>query len=87
MALSLKPYKNQTISHGKEEERTSKVTLGIWLQCLGKELGRRTSLQFTFVSCDIAYLINRRYDGCFPLIDCLCKFMFSLIENWYDYVL
>jgi hypothetical protein len=59
----------------------------IWLQGLGKELGRRTSLQFTSVSCDISYLINRRYVGCFPLLDCLFKFMYSLIENWYDCVL
>ena len=87
MALSLKPYKNQAISHGKEEERTSKVTLEIWLQGLGKELGRRTSLHFTSVSCDIVDFINRGCVGCFPILDCLCKFMYSLIENWCDCVL
>jgi hypothetical protein len=66
---------------GREEERASKVTLVIWLQELGKELGRKKSLQFTPVSCNIAYLINRRYVGCFPLNDCSCKFVCSLVEN------
>jgi hypothetical protein len=43
----------------KGEERASEVTLVIWLQDLGKELGRRPSLQSTYVSCNIPYLINR----------------------------
>jgi hypothetical protein len=48
---------------------------------VGKELGRKISLQFTPVSCNIAYLINGRYVGCFPLNDCSCKFVCLLIED------
>jgi hypothetical protein len=66
---------------GKEEERASKFTLVIWLQDLGKELGRRPSIQSIFVSCNIASLINRRHIGCFPLSNCSYKFMYSLVEN------
>jgi hypothetical protein len=79
MDLSLNPYKNQSISMGKGGEITIKVTLAFWWKNLGKDLGRRTSLQFTPISCDISYFINRIYDGCFPLIDFLCEFMYSLI--------
>jgi hypothetical protein len=53
---------------GSREKRTSKVTLVVWWQCLGNELGRRKSLHFTYVIYDIAYFINRIYDDRFPLI-------------------
>jgi hypothetical protein len=65
----------------EEEERASKVTLVIWLQDLDKELGRRPSLQSTSVICNIASLINRRHNECFPLSNCSCKFVYSLVEN------
>ena len=63
----------------KEEERASKVTLVIWLQDLGKELGRRPSLQSTYVSFIIDSLIDRRHTGCFSLSNCSYKFMYSLV--------
>jgi hypothetical protein len=65
----------------EKEKRASKVTLVIWLQDLGKELGRRSSLQSTYVSCNISSLINRRHTGCFPLSNCSYNFMYSLVEN------
>ena len=71
---------------GREGKIASKVTLVIWLQDLGKELRRRPSLQSTFVSCNIASLINRRHTRCFPLSNCSYNFMYSLVENQYNYV-
>jgi hypothetical protein len=44
MALSLNPYKNQSISMGKGGERTRKFTLAFWWKVIGKELGRKISL-------------------------------------------
>jgi hypothetical protein len=64
-----------------EEKRVSKVTLVIWLQDLGKEIGRRSSIQSTFVSCNISSLIDRIHTICFPLSNCSYKFMYSLVHN------
>ena len=66
---------------GRNEERASKFTQVIWLQDLGKELGRTPSLQSTYVSCNIAPLINRIHTGCFLLSNCSYKLMYSLVEN------
>jgi hypothetical protein len=46
-----------------------------------KELGRKISLQFTPVSCNIDYLINRIYVGCFLLHKFPCKFECLSIED------
>jgi hypothetical protein len=80
MALYLNPYKNQSISMGKGR-KNSKVTLAFWWQGVVKEIGIKICLQFTPVSYNISYLINRIHVGHFPLNDCSCNFVSSLVEN------